>query len=440
MLIYAIGLSHKTAPIAVRERVAFAPEQIADALSDLLRLEGVQEAAILSTCNRAEIYCALRSAGDASAVAQWLEQFHRLEPGALREFVYAHHGERAVKHLMRVASGLDSMVIGEPQILGQLKEAYRVACRSGTLGGVLDRLFRDAFKTSKRIRTQTGIGAGPISVASAAGGLAVQEFCKLSPRSILFIGAGRTTELVARHLAEKSTTRMTFANRSVENAQRLAQLLNGQACSLAQISDHLPEVDIVVSSTSSPYPIIHAEQIVESMRIRDNRQLVVVDLAVPRDVDPSVGQIEGVSLYTIDDLRCVTEQNWRFRAAAADQADAVISESTKQFMARLGVLDVVPLIRQYRDRAHETREETLKRARQMLAQGVSSENALTFLANTLTNKLLHPSTVALRKAGMLGDTELTDAAEILLGLTKAPEKNASSSDTLQKVHSFKRSG
>ncbi len=439
MLIYVIGLSHRTAPIAVREQIAFAPGEITDALRDLARLEGVREAAILSTCNRSEIYCALRSADDASTVARWLEQHHGLEPGALREYSYAHHGQRAVRHLMRVASGLDSMVIGEPQILGQLKAAYRTAGRSGTLGGVLDRLFRDAFKTSKRVRTRTGIGAGPISVASVAGGLAMQEFCQLSSRGILLIGAGRTTELVARHLAEKSATRITFANRSLEKAERLARLLNGQACSLAQIPDHLSEVDIVVSSTSSPRPIIHAEQIVQSMRVRGERPLVIVDLAVPRDVDPSVGKIDGVSLYTIDDLRCVTEQNWRFRAAAADQAEEVIYESTKQFMARLGVLDVVPIIRQYRDRAHETREETLKRARQMIAQGVPAENALAFLANTLTNKLLHPSTVAIRKAGMLGDNDLIDAAESLLGLTKAPEKGDTKPPARPKVLSFKRS-
>jgi glutamyl-tRNA reductase len=440
MLIYAIGLSHKTAPISVRERVAFGHQQTEDALSDLVRLEGVQEAAILSTCNRAEIYCALQSAENASTVARWLEQYHRLEPGALREYFYFYRGERAVRHLMRVACGLDSMVIGEPQILGQLKAAYRSAGRSGALGGVLDRLFRDAFKTSKRVRTRTGIGTGPVSVASAAGGLAVQEFCQPSPRGILFIGAGRTTELVARHLAVKSSTRTIFANRSLENAQRLAQLLNGQACSLAQITDHLPEVDILVSSTSSPNPIIHTEQIAESMRIRDNRPLIIVDLAVPRDVEPSVGEIEGVSLYTIDDLRCITEQNWRFRAAAADQADAVIWESTRQFMSRLGVLDVVPQIRRYRDRAHETREETLKRARQMIAQGVSTENALTFLANTLTNKLLHPSTIALREAGMSGDNHLIDAAEVLLGLkTESEEKDTTPHDP-QKVRSLKRSG
>jgi glutamyl-tRNA reductase len=440
MQIYVFGLSHRTAPVAVRERVAFAPERTADALCELVRLEGVLEAAILSTCNRAEVYCALRSADEALTVARWVEEFHRLEPGALREYAYAHHGPAAVRHLMRVASGLDSMVVGEPQILGQLKAAFRTASRCGTLGGVLHRLFRDAFKTAKRIRTQTGIGTGPISVASAAGGLAVQEFCRLSSRAILFVGAGRTTELVARHVAEKSTTRITFANRSLEKAQRLAQLLNGQACALAQITDHLPEVDIIVSSTSSPYPIIHAEQIVECMRVRSKRPLIIVDLAVPRDVDPSVGQIEGVSLYTIDDLRCITEQNWRFRAVSADRADAVVSESTKQFMARLGVLDVVPLIRRYRDRAHETREEILNRARQMIAQGVPSEDALTFLANTLTNKLLHPSTVALREAGMLGDQELVNAAESLLGLTNATEKNSSKADSRQKVRLVKRSG
>jgi glutamyl-tRNA reductase len=441
MLIYAIGLSHKTAPLAVRERAAFAPERVADALRELVSLAGVKEAAILSTCNRAEVYCALGSTDDGHKVSQWFEQYHGHEPGALGGYFYTHHGERAVKHILRVASGLDSMILGEPQILGQLKAAYALARSNGTMGGVLDRLFRDAFKTAKRVRTQTGIGTGSVSVASAAGGLAVQEFCQRSPRAVLFIGAGQTVELVARHLADKTSTQIVIANRSLENAQRLARLLNGEACKLPQITDHLPDVDVIVSCTASPQPIIRAEQIEDSMRRRGNRPLVIVDLAVPRDVDPSVEEIEGVCLYTIDDLRCVTEQNWRFRAAAADHADAVIKQSTRQFMARLGVLDVVPVIRQYRDRAQEKREETLNRARKMLAQGVSTEDALTFLANTLTNKLLHPSTVALRKAGMLGDSEMIAAAEILLGLTEEQlEKNASNSDAFGIVRSLKRSG
>lgn len=441
MLIYAIGLSHKTAPLAVRERAAFAPERVADALREIVSLKGVKEAAILSTCNRAEVYCALGATDDGHNVARWLEQYHGHEPGALGGYFYTHHGERAVKHIMRVASGLDSMILGEPQILGQLKAAYALARGSGAIGGVLDRLFRDAFKTAKRVRTQTRIGTGPISVASAAGGLALQEFCQRSPRGVLFVGAGQTVELVARHLADKTSTQVVIANRSLGNALRLARLFNGEACELAQIAAHLPDVDVVVSCTASPQPIIRAEQIEDSMRRRGNRPLVIVDLAVPRDVDPSVGTIDGVSLYTIDDLRCVTEQNWRFRAAAADKANAVINQSTQQFMARLGVLDVVPVIRNYRERAQGTREETLKRARKMLAQGVSTEEALTFLANTLTNKLLHPSTVALRKAGMLGDSEMIAAAELLLGLTEEQvEKNAPNSDAVRIVRSLKRPG
>lgn len=438
MSVYAIGLSHKTAPLAVREQAVFAPEQVSDALCDLVRQEGVKEAAILSTCNRAEVYCSLRRPEDSTKVEQWFERYHGLEPGTLHGFFYRHRGEGAVRHIMRVASGLDSMILGEPQILGQLKVAYRVACNSGTIGGVLDQLFRDAFKTAKRVRTQTGVGTGPVSVASAAGGLAVQEFCQLSPCAVLLIGAGQTIELVGRHLASKTTTRVVVANRTLENARRLAKLLNGEACDLTQFTEHLPNVDIVVSSTASPHPIIHAEQIVRSMQVRDNRPLVIVDLAVPRDVDPAVEGIAGVSLHTIDDLRCVTEQNWRFREGAAERADAVIDESTKRFMARLRVLDVVPVIRNYRERAHESREETLNRARQKLAQGIPTEAVLDFLANTLTNKLLHPSTVALRQAGMRGDAELIGAAQVLLGLTEGLEQNDSDSDTRHNARSLKR--
>jgi glutamyl-tRNA reductase len=402
--------------VAVREQVAFSPDQIPEALRDLLGSTGAEEAALLSTCNRTEIYCRLGDAADADEVCQWLETYRGIDAGTLRPYLYRYQEEQAVRHLMRVSSGLDSMVLGEPQILGQVKTAYRTACGSGAMGGVLDRLFRDTFKVAKRVRTETEIGTSPVSIASAAGGLAVQEFCKHSARAALLIGAGETMELVARHLVKKALKRVVVANRTLANAQRLAQLLNGEACELARMDDYLTEVDVVVSSTASPGPILDAQQVAAAMAARGNRPLVIVDLAVPRDVDPAVATTDHVSLYSIDDLRRVTEENWRYRCGAAAKAEDIIHCHAGQFMAWLGVLDVVPTIRDYRDRAQQSRDEVLKRARRQLAQGVAPDAVLSYLADTLTNKLLHPATASLRQAGMRGDTELLSAAQRLLGI------------------------
>ena len=442
MRVLAIGLNHESAPVAVREQVAFTAEQIPEALRDLVGNTGAEEAALLSTCNRTEIYCRLGDAADVDEVCRWLETYRGIEAGTLRPYLYRYQEEQAVRHLMRVSSGLDSMVLGEPQILGQVKTAYRTACGSGAMGGVLDRLFRDAFKVAKRVRTQTEIGTTQVSVASAAGGLAVQEFCQHSERAALLIGAGETMELVARHLAKKALKRVVVANRTLTNARRLAQLLNGEACELERISDYLPEVDVVVSSTASPKPILDAQQVAVAMAARGNRPLVIVDLAVPRDVDPAVATMDHVSLYSIDDLRRVTEENWRYRRGAAAQAEDIIHRHADRFTAWLGLLDAVPTIRDYRDRAEQSRDEVLKRARRQLSQGVAPEAVLTYLADALTNKLLHPTTVSLRQAGMSGDAGLLDAAQRLLGIeeTSTRSEEGSESENGAKVYKIPRCG
>jgi glutamyl-tRNA reductase len=296
------------------------------------------------------------------------------------------------------------------------------------------------LKVAKRVRTETEIGANRVSVASAAGGLAIQEFCQHSSRAALLIGAGQTMELVARHLANKALTRVVIANRSLANARRLAQLFDGEACELARISDYLPEVDVVVSSTASPKPILDAQQVAVAMAGRGNRPLVIVDLAVPRDVEPSVAAIDGVSLYGIDDLRRVTEESWRYRRGAARQAEGIIDRHVGQYMAWLGVLDAVPTIRGYRDRAQHSRDEVLERARRQLAHGVAPEAVLTYLADTLTNKLLHPATVSLRQAGMKGDAGLLDAAQRLLGIEEPSTQHDENPQTGPKVYKIPRCG
>ena len=423
MVVTAIGLNHESAPVSVRERVAFADDEVVLALGDLTGLAGVEEGVLLSTCNRTEIYCVLDSGVGVESVCRWFEGYRGFERGSLEEYLYCYEGARAAGHLMRVSSGLDSMVLGEPQILGQVKSAYRRARVAGSVRGILDRLFREAFKVSKRVRTETGIGSSPVSVASAAGGLAVQEFCQHSSRSVLLIGAGETIGLVGRHLLKKELTRVVVANRTLSHAERLAGLLGGEACGLEKVGAHLVDVDVVVASTASPRPVLYAEQVAGAMERRGGRSLVIVDLAVPRDVEPSVCEIEGVSLYTIDDLRRVTQENWRHRRGAARCAEGIIEGQVGRFMSWLGVLDAVPAIRRYRADAAACRDEVLSRARRQLSCGVAPEVVLGQMADALTNKLLHPATVSLRRAGMTGDAAMLDAARRLLGIEDTSGQN-----------------
>jgi glutamyl-tRNA reductase len=409
MALLALGLNHQTAPLDLREKVAFAPQDMPTALSDLARQPGVNEALIISTCNRTELYVDVDAGAEATA-QRWLFEHHRLNERRLDEFLYTHSENAAVRHLFRVATGLDSMVLGEPQILGQVKDAYQAARSAGTLRSSMERLMQQTFAVAKRVRTDTRIGANPVSVAFTAVRLAEKLFANLNDACVLLIGAGETIELAARHLADSKVRRLIIANRSLENAQQLAANFSAYAISLADLPQHLAEADIVISSTASREPIVTRTMIENAIDARRRRPMFLVDIAVPRDIEASVADLDDVFLYTIDDLRRVIDENLRSRQAAAREAEALIDLQVEHYLAwRHALQQQNPLMDLRRD-AEAHRDAVLARAQQMLANGRDPQQALEFLANTLTNKLLHAPSASLRDAALRGDTELLRAA------------------------------
>ena len=302
MSILAYGINHKTAPVSVRERVAFEPGQITEALQDLVAQPTVQEAAIISTCNRTELYCGLDTP-DHKLITNWLSHYHNLDENDIQPYIYTHPDNLAVRHALRVAAGLDSLILGEPQILGQMKDAYFAASKAGTMGGQLDRLFQHTFSVAKQIRTDTAIGASAVSVAFAAVSLAKQIFSNFQDHTALLIGAGETIELTARHLHESGIGRMIIANRTLERAHKLAEEFNAYAIELSDIPSHLAEADIVISSTASPLPILGKGSVESALKIRKHRPMLMVDIAVPRDIEEQVSELNDVYLYTVDDLQ-----------------------------------------------------------------------------------------------------------------------------------------
>jgi glutamyl-tRNA reductase len=422
MKILALGLNHKTAPVEIRERVTFGPDIIAGALRSLTARVEVAEAVILSTCNRTEVYCVLREDGEAP-VRAWLSAFHGVSEDRLAPYLYAHIGQDAVRHLMLVASGLDSMVLGEPQILGQVKAAFTSAEACGCNGKLLGRLFQHCFSVAKQVRTDTAIGHSPVSVAFAAVSLARQIFSDLATQTALLIGAGETIELAARHLHQHGIGRIVVANRTVERAHAVATQFDGFAIALTEIVNHLPEADIVVSSTASPLPVLGKGAVERALKMRRHRPVLMIDLAVPRDIEPEVASLSDVYLYTVDDLQGVVEEGLRSRREAALQAQEIVDVHAREFMAWLRSLDAVNLIQGFRQGAEQARDDVLARALQQLQTGRPAEEVLGFLAHTLTNKLLHTPSVRLRQAGREGNVQLLDAANDLFQLsadTKAP--------------------
>lgn len=419
MSVLALGVNHKTAPVQFRERVVFPSAELPDALRELRACDGVREAAILSTCNRTDLYCGVESQASDS-VAQWLRRYHGLSDRELRPHLYVHRSHSAVRHVMRVASGLDSMVLGEPQIFGQVKAAYAEAHRQGTVGAILGKLFQHTFSVAKRVRTDTAIGASPVSVAFAAVTLARQIFGRLEPHTALLIGAGETIELAARHLARYGLGRMIVANRTIENAHRVAAVFGGYAIALNEIPLHLAEADIVVASTGSPDTLVSMAQVEAALEARKRQPMFMVDVAVPQDIDPAAGRLEGVFLYTIDDLHQVIEEGRRSREEAARQAEEIIERQVEQFMGWLGTRDVADTIREVRRGAESTRDTVLERARRQIASGVPPEEVLQYLAHTLTNKLLHAPTVHIRHAGADARQDIVEAARVLFDLDDDP--------------------
>jgi len=422
MKLLVLGLNHKTAPVDIRERLAFGPDIIAGALRDLTGCDGVLEGVILSTCNRTELYCAVQD-GAEETLRRWLSGFHGIEHERVDPFLYAHADRDAVVHLLRVSSGLDSLVLGEPQILGQVKTAYQTASDCSATGKLLGRLFQHTFSVAKTVRTETAIGSNPVSVAFAAVNLARQIFSDLSKQTALLIGAGETIELAARHLHHNGVGRIIVANRTVERAHDLATQFEGFAISLTEIANHLPEADIVIASTASPLPVLGKGTVERALKKRKHRPIFMVDIAVPRDIEPEVGELSDVYLYTVDDLKSVIDESLRSRQAAAVQAEEIIDFHSGEFMAWLRSLDAAGLIQDYRQRSEELRDEVLARARRQLDAGKPPAEVLNFLAHTLTNKLLHAPSSRLRQAARDGDAVILDAANELFQL--APERSQS---------------
>jgi glutamyl-tRNA reductase len=409
MPLIALGLNHLTAPVSLREQVAFDPDAASEALLELTREPGIEEAMILSTCNRTELYVGV-SAGAENIPQVWLSRHHRLTPGKLDEFLYRHDEQDAVRHMFRVATGLDSMVLGEPQILGQVKDAYQQAREAHSLRAPLDRLLQHTFSVAKRVRTDTRIGAFTVSVAFTAVRLAEQVFADLSEACVLLIGAGDTIELAARHLAEKKVRRLIVANRTLESAQELAVRYGGYAIALADLPQHLADVDIVISSTAARQPILTRAMVEKAMARRRRKPMFMVDIAVPRDIENEVGELDDVYLYGIDDLRQVIDDNRRSREAAAQEASAIIDLQVDRYMAWRRALTLKNPALDMRQHAEIYRDEVLDKARAMIARGKSPDEALAFLANTLTNKLLHHPSARLREATLSGDLDLLHAA------------------------------
>jgi len=421
MSLFAVGINHKTAPVSLRERLAFGPDVLAEAFNDLVSRPEVEEAAILSTCNRTEIYC-VHQAPDPGYLADWLSGFHGLDPNLITPHLYTYTDGEAVAHILRVASGLDSMILGEPQILGQVKDAYHAAIRAGAAGKLLSRLFQHTFSVAKQVRTDTAICSSPVSVAFAAVDLARQIFSDLSTQTALLIGAGDTIELAARHLHQRGIGRMIVANRTVERAHALAGQFDAYAIALTEIAVHLPEADILISSTASPLPILGKGSVERALKARKRRPMFMVDIAVPRDIEPEVGELSDVYLYTVDDLQEVIDGNMRSRREAADQAEEIIDLHVEVFMGWLRSLDAVGVIRKYRSRAEQARDEVLERALRQVQNGRDPEEVLRYLAHTLTNKLLHTPSAQMRRAGHEGQNELLTAANALFQLKEAGSK------------------
>ena len=418
MPLLALGLNHQTAPVGVRERVAFAPDRLNAALRNLLDQGGVHEAAILSTCNRTELYCGLKD-GDSRPVVEWLGDYHKLRTVDLWPYVYQHAEGLAVRHILRVASGLDSLVLGEPQILGQVKAAYQAANSVGALGARLERLFQHTFAVAKQVRTDTRIGASPVSVAFAAVSLAKQIFADLPQRTALLIGAGDTMELVARHLHESGIGRLVVANRTLERAHALAASFAGYAIALDEIPAHLGEADMVIAATCCPGWVLEAPLIRRCLKQRRHQPMFMVDLAVPRDIDPAAADLDDVYLYTVDDLKDIIQDNLRSRQAAAAQAEEMIDNQVEHFMAWLRTHDSAASLRALRERAEAMRDAALARAHRQLAQGKNPIDVMNILANTLTNKLMHSPCAGLREAAAQGDVETLTLIQHLYHLPDA---------------------
>jgi len=414
MPLHILGLNHTTAPVEIREQVVFAGDQIDRALDGVLQLSGVNEAVILSTCNRTEFYVEASPAG-AHELVSWLRSDQTLNEEASNA-LFTLDGEDAIRHLFRVACGLDSMVLGEPQILGQLKDAYRQADTRQAMGTQLNRLFHHTFSVAKKVRTDTEIGTSPVSVAYAAVNLADQFFSGFSKHTALLIGAGVTIELVAKHLQRKNIGRMFVANRDLSRAQNLATQFNGFALPLSELEGTLPEADILISSTASATPILTLEQMTAAISCRKRKPVFAVDIAVPRDIDPQISALDDIYLYTIDDLDKVIVEGQTNRETAAVDAQRILDDETRRYLGIERSREVAPIIAALRDHGDELRNQVLQQARRRIQKGADVDEVLEYVASSLLKKILHQPSVRLREAGEQSDQAFIEAIRELFGL------------------------
>ena len=395
MQLFTFGINHQTAPLAVREQVAFNEDGMEGALQDLVNRGAAKEAAILSTCNRTELYCNVVQPEHA---IDWLAQYHHLPRKDIEPYLYTLPREQAVKHSFRVASGLDSMVLGEPQILGQMKQAVRQAEQAGTMGFLLHKLFQRTFSVAKDVRTQTEIGANLVSMAAAAVRMAERIFPSIAEQRVLFVGAGEMIELNAVHFAARTPKRITVANRTLDRAQVLARRINGHAITLTDLPEQLAHHDIIVTCTASQLPILGKGMVERALKLRKHRPLFIVDLALPRDVEAEVAELDDVFLYTLDDIAEVVKDGLDARQGAVREAEVIIDSSVSDFIHWMESREAVPTIRALRDHAERDRRHELEKALRLLARGDSPEQVLEALSNSLTNKFLHAPTHALNQA------------------------------------------
>jgi len=410
MPLFTIGISHHTAPIEIRERVAIPRSEYAARVEQLRALPGVEEVLILGTCNRAEIYCLSSRAGK-QTVLDWIHRSNGIPPGELDQHFYSYEGEDAARHLIRVASGLDSLVLGETQILGQLKEAWQQAHDAGSLGTVLDRLFQHTFASAKSIRTNSGISEHPVSVAYTAVVLARQIFGDLGSKTVVLIGAGEMIRLCGRYLRDHGIANLLILNRSREAAEELALEFDAIPMTLDRLGEALPQADILFSSTASPQPVIRKGDVKSALRRRRHRPMFLVDIAVPRDIEPTVARLKDVYLYTIDDLQQVVDENMQQRNEAAGIAMAEVDEAVAAFMRWLYGIRAGRTLKRIREQSHEFEQELTERALRRLEAGQEPGDVLQQLAATLTNKILHLPSKRLREAAEDRDYEVLKAAD-----------------------------
>ncbi len=440
MALVLVGINHTTASIELREKVAFPPDLVEEALKQLSALDGVEESVIVSTCNRTEVYLEITEEGSAEGanefedgehsdaadvetldeqqtlIIEWLADFHGLDANNLHDSSYAFAHADVIRHLMKVACGLDSMVLGEPQILGQIKSAYAVSKELDLAGASLTRAFQGAFTIAKEVRTDTAIGENPVSVAYAAVTLAGRIFSDLGSLSVLLIGAGRTIELVARHLVDKGVKQMVVANRTLDNALEIAHRFDAHGALLSDIPEQLVHADIVVSSTNSQLPLLGKGAVENALRKRKHKPMLLIDLAVPRDIESEVSELDDAYLYSVDDISEVIEDNVNSRAEAAAQAESIIERGVQEFVSQLRSLNAVATLRAFREKAEGIRLAEVDRAARALEKGESPAEVLDSLARALTNKLIHSPSVQMKKASAEGRDEILKATRELFDL------------------------